>query len=109
MAEERTRDPADVTVLAPRTKTERKLRKPPLFRVLFHNDDFTTMEFVVAVLQSVFGHDEATATRIMLHVHQRGVGVAGVYPFEIAETKADKVMALARAAEYPLRVTVEPE
>ena len=91
------------------TKAEKKLKRPPLYKVLFHNDDYTTREFVVFVLQTEFHHDEASATRIMWHVHTIGVGVAGVFTFEVAETKARKVEALARASEFPLMVTVEPE
>ena len=89
------------------TESETRLKKPPLYKVLLHNDDFTTMEFVVFVLQTVFGHSDASAVRVMLHVHQRGVGVAGVYTHEIAETKAAKVKALAEAREFPLLCTVE--
>ena len=91
------------------TRAQPKLQRPPLFRVLLHNDDFTTMEFVVEVLQSVFHHNEPEAMAIMLHVHHRGVGVAGVYTHEIAETKAAKVHSLAREAGFPLLSTVEPE
>jgi ATP-dependent Clp protease adaptor protein ClpS len=106
---ERTRNPGDTEVLEPKTKTRKKVDKPRLFKVLLHNDDYTTMEFVVEVLKSVFHHPEHQAMRIMLHVHHSGVGLAGTYPREIAETKAEKAMALARAAEFPLLVTVEPE
>jgi ATP-dependent Clp protease adaptor protein ClpS len=91
------------------TKTDKKLKRPTLYKVLFHNDDYTTREFVVFVLQSVFHHDESSATRIMWHVHTTGIGVAGVYTFEIAETKARKVEELARENEFPLKVSVEPE
>jgi ATP-dependent Clp protease adaptor protein ClpS len=91
------------------TKSKEKLEKPRLFKVLLHNDDFTTMEFVVYVLQNVFGHTEASAVRIMLSVHTEGLGVAGVYTYEVAETKAEHVMQLARAHEYPLLCTVEEE
>ena len=84
-----------------------KLKQPPLYRVLIHNDNYTTMEFVVYVLTSVFQHTEAEATRIMLQVHLQGVGVAGVYTFEIAETKVEKVTALAQANDYPLLCTME--
>ncbi len=104
-----TRRAGDTAVAVPKAKSARKLATPPLFKVLLHNDDYTTMEFVVEILQTVFHHDIAQATRIMLHVHQRGVGVAGTYPMDVAETKAEKVMALARAAEFPLLCTVEPE
>ena len=90
-------------------KPEKKLKRPTLYKVLFHNDDYTTREFVVFVLQTVFHHDEATAVRIMWHVHTTGIGVAGVFTYEIAETKARKVEALALENEFPLRVSVEPE
>lgn len=86
-----------------------KLEKPKLFKVLLHNDDFTTMEFVVFVLRFVFNRDETEAISIMLQVHNEGVGVAGVYPFEIAQTKSQKAINLARAREYPLLCTVEEE
>ena len=91
------------------TETEKKVKRPHLYKVLLHNDDYTTMEFVVEVLKSVFHHSESDAMSIMLHVHQRGVGVAGVFSYEIAESKANKVMRLAREHEYPLRCSVEPE
>jgi ATP-dependent Clp protease adaptor protein ClpS len=83
------------------------LKKPPLYKVLLHNDDFTTMEFVVYVLQTIFQRSESDAIHIMLKVHQEGVGVAGIYTFEVAETKAAKVVDLAQANEYPLLCTVE--
>jgi ATP-dependent Clp protease adaptor protein ClpS len=92
-----------------RTRSQPKTRPPPLYKVLLHNDDYTTMEFVVHVLETVFSHPPAVAMKIMLTIHHRGVGVAGVFPYEIAETKATKVMDLAREAEYPLLCTVEPE
>ena len=90
-----------------RTRTERKTKQPPLYKVLLHNDDYTTMEFVVFILQSVFNHAEAEATQIMLHVHRHGIGVAGVYPHEIAETRVKQVHDLAREHEYPLRCSLE--
>jgi ATP-dependent Clp protease adaptor protein ClpS len=101
--------PGGDTEVTTRTDVERKVRPPPLYKVLLHNDDYTTMEFVVHVLETVFAHNPSSATRIMLSIHHRGVGVAGVFPYEIAETKATKVMELARKAEYPLLCTVEPE
>ena len=91
------------------TRTEKKLKKPPLFRVLLHNDHYTTREFVVDVLRGVFHHSETEAIRIMLHVHHNGIGVAGIYPFEVAETKIRTVEALAREREFPLRLSMEPE
>jgi ATP-dependent Clp protease adaptor protein ClpS len=106
---ERTRNPGETDVLVPKTKTRKKVEKPKLYKVLLHNDDYTTMEFVVEVLRSVFRHDEHQAMQIMLHVHHHGVGVAGIYPREIAETKAEKATSMARAAEFPLLVTCEPE
>ncbi|HET8734911.1 MAG TPA: ATP-dependent Clp protease adaptor ClpS [Anaeromyxobacteraceae bacterium] len=92
-----------------RTRAQPRTRPPPLYKVLLHNDDYTTMEFVVHVLETVFGHPSPVAMKIMLSIHHRGVGIAGVYPHEIAETKANRVMELARKAEYPLLCTVEPE
>ncbi len=92
-----------------RTKTRAKTAKPPLYKVILLNDDYTPMEFVVEVLKAVFHKPHAEATRIMLHVHQNGMGVAGVYPFEIAETKVRTVEELARQAEYPLKCTMEKE
>jgi ATP-dependent Clp protease adaptor protein ClpS len=90
-------------------KTRKKLEKPKLYKVLLHNDDYTTMEFVVAILREVFHHNEVDATRIMLHVHQNGMGVAGVYTFEVAETRVRKTLAMAKEAQYPLMCTMEPE
>ncbi|HEX9242233.1 MAG TPA: ATP-dependent Clp protease adaptor ClpS [Anaeromyxobacter sp.] len=99
----------DTAVVVPKTKSEKKTRRPPLYKVLLHNDDFTTQEFVDWVLMNVFSHGPESAHRIMLNVHMHGVGVAGIYPYEIAETKAQKTMELAREAEYPLLATLEPE
>ena len=86
-----------------------KTKRPPLYKVLLHNDDYTTKEFVVMVLQAVFHKSEVDANRIMLHVHENGIGVAGVYPYEVAETKIAKTLALARRYEYPLQLSMEPE
>jgi len=83
--------------------------EPPLYRVLLLNDDYTTMEFVVQVLMTVFNKSVAEATRIMLSVHHRGVGVCGLYPYEVAETKVETVHALARERGYPLKCTMERE
>jgi len=89
------------------TETERKLKRPPMYKVLLHNDDYTTMEFVVQVLQSVFHKNPAEATQIMLHVHRNGMGVAGVYTHEVAETKVALVEAMAREHEFPLKCSCE--
>ena len=101
------RGPLETPDVVTRTRTEKKLKQPPLYRVLLHNDDYTTMEFVVHVLQSIFNHADAEATQIMLHVHRKGIGVAGVYTREVAETKIDQVHALARAHEFPLRCSMD--
>jgi len=91
------------------TETKKKVEKPPLFKVLLHNDDYTTMEFVVFILKTIFHKSEPDAVKIMLAVHEQGVGIAGVYTFEIAEAKVSKVIELARQSEYPLLCTVEAE
>ena len=90
----------------PETVTKRKLERPPLYDVLLHNDDYTTQEFVVYVLMKYFQHDGVTARKIMLHVHTRGIGVAGIYPFEVAETKAHQVVQFARENEMPLQASL---
>jgi ATP-dependent Clp protease adaptor protein ClpS len=95
------------TVVAPDTRTRRKLQKPKLYKVLLHNDDYTTMEFVVFVLTSIFHRPETDAVRIMLHVHKNGIGVAGVYPYEVAEMRVARVETLARQHEFPLRCSLE--
>lgn len=91
------------------TESEITLEKPKLYKVLLHNDDFTTMEFVIFVLQYVFNREDAEAFTIMLKVHNEGVGIAGVYPYEIANVKCNKAMNLAKSREYPLLCTVEEE
>ena len=91
------------------TETRHKVEKPPLYKVLLHNDDFTSMDFVVYILMSIFHRDEAAARKIMLEVHNRGLGVAGVFTYEVAESKINKVTALARANEFPLLCTMEKE
>jgi ATP-dependent Clp protease adaptor protein ClpS len=93
------------TALRERVKTER--REPVQYKVVLLNDDYTTMEFVVRVLESVFQKSPAEAYRIMMHVHLNGKGIAGVYPWEVAETKVETVTALARHAEFPLRAAIE--
>jgi ATP-dependent Clp protease adaptor protein ClpS len=97
----------DQAVRERRTRT--KLERPPLFKVILLNDDYTPMEFVVELLKAVFHKPHAEATRIMLHVHQNGMGVAGIYPFETAETKVRTVEELARANQYPLKCVMEKE
>jgi ATP-dependent Clp protease adaptor protein ClpS len=89
------------------TESEKKLKPPAMYKVLLHNDDYTTMEFVVHVLESVFLRSRAVATEIMLHVHRNGIGVAGVYPYDVAETKIAVVEALAREHEFPLKCSLE--
>ena len=91
------------------TESETRLEKPKLFKVILHNDDFTTMEFVVFVLSHVFLRSEVEAFTIMLKVHNEGIGIAGIYSFEIANMKSEKAMNLAKAHEYPLLCTVEEE
>lgn len=90
-------------------ESDTRLEKPKLFKVILHNDDFTTMEFVVFILKHVFKRSDAEAVTIMLKVHNEGAGTAGIYPFEVANMKSEKAMNLARAHEYPLLCTVEEE
>lgn len=92
---------------APVAEAEEKVEQPPLFKVLLHNDDYTTMEFVVHVLEAVFNMPEDQAIQVMLNVHVKGIGVAGIYPLEIAEMKVDRTTAMAREQEFPLLVTME--
>ena len=93
------------TVTATRTKT----KKPSMYKVLLLNDDYTPMEFVVLVLERIFSKGQEDATRIMLHVHQHGVGVCGVYTYEVAETKVTQVMDFARQHQHPLQCTMEKD
>lgn len=89
--------------------TRKRLKRPPLYRVIFHNDDYTTRDFVVMVLQRYFHKARAEATSIMLHIHTRGKGIAGVYPYDLAATKIAQVEQLAQQNQMPLRLTMEPE
>jgi ATP-dependent Clp protease adaptor protein ClpS len=89
------------------TKTRTKPKKPSQFKVLMLNDDYTPMEFVVMCLKRFFSMDLEQATRVMLHVHQKGVGVCGIFPYEIAETKVNQVMDFARQNQHPLQCTLE--
>jgi ATP-dependent Clp protease adaptor protein ClpS len=102
----RENDDNDTNVI---TKTKAKTQKPSLYKVLLLNDDFTPMEFVVHVLEVYFNKSGEDATRIMLHVHQKGVGVCGVYTFEVAETKVTQVMDFAKQHGHPLQCTLEKE
>jgi ATP-dependent Clp protease adaptor protein ClpS len=89
------------------TKTRVRTKTPSPYKVLMLNDDYTPMEFVVHVLQSFFKMGIEDATRVMLHVHQRGVGVCGIFPYEVAETKVSQVMDFARENQHPLQCTLE--
>ncbi|ASY43456.1 MAG: ATP-dependent Clp protease adapter ClpS [Sphingobium sp.] len=89
------------------TRTRTRTKKPSLYKVLMLNDDYTPMEFVVHVLQQFFRMDMEQATRVMLHVHQRGVGVCGIFSYEVAETKVNQVMDFARQNQHPLQCTLE--
>jgi ATP-dependent Clp protease adaptor protein ClpS len=97
------------TVTERRTKEKVKTQRPSMYKCILLNDDYTPMEFVVEILKTVFHRQHAEATRIMLHVHQNGMGVAGVYPFEIAETKIKTVEELAHESQYPLKCVMEKE
>ena len=91
------------------TKTKPKTKKPALYKVLLLNDDYTPMEFVVMLLESIFHKNQEEATRIMLHFHKRGVGICGVFSYDVAETKVTQVMDTARSNEHPLQATMERE
>ena len=91
------------------TESETRLEKPKLYKVVLHNDDYTTMEFVVFILRTVFHKSESEAYVIMMKVHEAGIGIAGVFTFEVANMKAEKAVNLSRAQEYPLLCTVEEE
>ncbi|WP_262695579.1 ATP-dependent Clp protease adapter ClpS [Kordiimonas aquimaris] len=91
------------------TRPETKTKKPSMYKVLLLNDDFTPMEFVIHILQRFFRMTVEQATDVMLHVHQKGVGVCGVFTFEVAETKVNQVMSFAKQHEHPLQCTLEKE
>ena len=97
----------DGTGIGVATKTRTRTKTPSPYKVLMLNDDYTPMEFVVLVLQSFFKMDIEDATRVMLHVHQRGVGVCGIFPYEVAETKVSQVIDFARQNQHPLQCTLE--
>ncbi len=95
------------TVTGVVTRTRPKTQKPPMYQVLLLNDDYTPMEFVIYVLERFFQKNKEEATRIMLHVHQKGVGICGVFTYEVAETKVTQVMDFARQNGHPLQCTME--
>lgn len=100
-------DPAHKHDVGVVTERRQKVAKPPTYKVILHNDDYTTMEFVVQILQSVFSKPNAEAVQIMLHIHKRGIGIAGIYTYEVAETKVAQVLGLAEKADFPLKCTME--
>ena len=106
MSDERKGPGQDTSVL---TKTKPKTERPPLYKVLLLNDDYTPMEFVVHVLERFFGLDHAQSYQIMLTVHKKGLAVVGVFSFEVAETKVAQVMDFARRHQHPLQCTMEKE
>lgn len=95
----------DLMVAEPRTKTKR----PPMYKVVLLNDDYTPMDFVVSVLEQIFRHPHAQAMELMLSIHQKGAAVAGIYTRDVAETKADQVIEYARINDYPLQCTLEQD
>lgn len=99
------KSPSGATRVAEQSRS--RTAPPPLFKVVMHNDDYTSMEFVVEVLETVFRRSPVEANRIMLNIHHRGTGECGTYPFEVAETKVARVHALAREAGFPLRCSME--
>jgi ATP-dependent Clp protease adaptor protein ClpS len=105
--------PIDIDDEGPATgvavKSRTKTKKPAMYKVLLLNDDYTPMEFVVSVLEHFFGKASEEAVRIMLHVHQKGVGICGVFTYEVAETKVSHVMDFARQHQHPLQCTIEKD
>jgi ATP-dependent Clp protease adaptor protein ClpS len=101
--------PAPNEAVLTESRTKEKVQPPAMWRVLLHNDDYTTQEFVVWILETVFNKPQAEAFAIMLRVHQSGLGVAGIYTRDVAETKVNATRRLAEQHEYPLLVTMEPE
>jgi ATP-dependent Clp protease adaptor protein ClpS len=97
----------DQTGDAVKERVKTKKQEPTQYKVVLLNDDYTTMEFVMQVLESIFEKSPAEAYRIMMHVHLNGRGIAGVYPWEVAETKVETVTTIARQAQFPLRATIE--
>lgn len=109
MSERQGRDEQRESGVAIREREEKKIKRPRMYRVILHNDDYTPMDFVVRLLETVFHRNESEATAVMLHVHHHGQGVAGVYTHEIAETKVAQVHLLARKNDHPLMASMEPE
>lgn len=107
MAERRDDDDGNSTGVGIATRTREKTKRPTPYRVLMLNDDYTPMEFVVLCLQRFFRMNMEEATRVMLHVHQKGVGVCGVFSYEVAETKVGQVIDFARQNQHPLQCTLE--
>ncbi|MEL7444615.1 MAG: ATP-dependent Clp protease adapter ClpS [Pseudomonadota bacterium] len=107
MADEGDDDKGGDSEIGVATKTRTKPKKPSQYKVLLLNDDYTPMEFVVMVLKRFFSMDLEQATRVMLHVHQKGVGVCGIFPYEVAETKVNQVMDFAKQNQHPLQCTLE--
>ncbi|MBN4082187.1 ATP-dependent Clp protease adapter ClpS [Mariprofundus ferrooxydans] len=97
-------------IIAPDIQTEKPaLKKPPMYKVIMFDDDYTPMDFVVELLIKYFQHNEDSATGIMMHIHQKGVGICGIYPKDIAESKVAQVEAHCRKGEYPLRCSFEQQ
>ncbi len=90
-------------------KSETKIKRPSLYKVILHNDDYTPMDFVVFILESIFSKSDEEADRLMMQVHEKGSSICGIYPFGIAETKVFQVERLAEQYEYPLKCTMEKE
>lgn len=91
------------------TETNQQTRRMPMYKVLIHNDDKTSMEFVVWILMNIFCHEKPKAVKVMLEVHEQGIGLAGVYPLEHAEVRRDTAVSLAKAQKYPLQFSIEPD
>jgi len=103
------RNPQEQLGTTTRTRAKAKVQPPSMWRVILHNDDYTTQEFVVWILETVFRKPEPEAVRIMLDVHRKGKGIAGVYSYDVADTKVVQAKALAEVQEFPLLCTLEPE
>lgn len=101
--------PEEEEALASEEESQEKIDKPRMYKVLLHNDNYTTMDFVILVLVSVFHKSRGEAVKIMYDVHRKGVGLGGVYQREIAETKVKRVHSMAREAQYPFKASMEPE